>query len=429
MGPVLESFVQKIVAFARLRSETQVFVAPPMYRTTPLWYRDGMADILMTFESALRITDRPINIWVLPCFPRPQLEADGVHLTPFSGLEYVLHLFDASQEAFSTLTLGDSSRIDQVVSANRVLESRVSVVELDHARLVKSFEFQTAITAEALDCQENLKNESFIMVQGLLRLPKLDQKEWQVRARADVDRVLADMGFTYRVKYVQNSTGRGSNKTLYKAKLESDSISREVRDKFSSYFAGGSDSRPPTLAAISVRNCVTPGTLARVAIMQVLARRYKESNLGSRSQVIAYESRPLLKLTPPPTSSDSRVMTFTFIEAITKLPTNFTQSEISELMKRVSPRLYGSLRSLFVVISDDMVKKGSAKRSGTGSGAGSGSSQMPSTVPTPEDELPSDDESPELSELSPSAPPSRPVPGQGRKRGPPASGTGPSAKR
>ena len=422
VDPVFQTFFEKILAFAVDRPETQVFVSPPMYRTVPLWYRDGMSEVMKLFDAAFQsLSDRPTNLWSLPCFSRAQLEADGIHLNQFSGLEYVLHLFDSSQAVFSSLTKTDSARIDGVEGSNRALENRVSVIEQDHARLVTSFEFQSAITAEALDCQENLKNEAFIMVQGLPRLPKLDQKEWQVRARADVDRVLSDMGFTYRVKYVQNSTGRGANsKTLYKARLDSELISREVRDKFSSYFFGGKDSRPPTLAGISVRNCVTPGTLARVAVMQVLGRRYKESNLGSRFQVVAYESRPLLKLTPPSTASDTRIMSFTYIEAITKLPTNFTQDEIDELMGRVSPRLHGNIRSTLVVLSDDMlVKKGPLKKKAARSSPATQSS--PATGANAQ-EVSSDPEvgghrTPEGHS------------GQGRKRAAPAQSSGPTAKR
>ena len=352
-----------------------------------------------------------------------------MHLDPFSGLQYVLHLFDSSQDVFSRLTLSDSSRIDLALDHSRALENRVTVVEQDHARVIKSFELQSAITAEALECQENMKNEAFIMVQGLPRLPKLDSKEWQVRARSDVDQVLASMGFDYRVKFVQNSTGRGANsKTLYKARLENETISREVRDKFSSYFAGGNDSRPASLSAISVRNCVTPGTLARVAILQLLAKRYKESNPGSRVQVVAYESRPILRLTPPPTSSDTRTMTFTFIEAISKLPTSFDQVEVDGLMKRISPRLHGSLRSTFIVISDDMLstakkvtKKSSKSAAQSSQSSSQGSSRSIAAASSDVADVASDQDSSEF--RTPEGPPR-----EGRKRGA-SGGSGPIAKR
>ena len=42
--PVITSFVEKIVDFAKERTLAQVFLCPPMYRTTPLWYRDGLPE-------------------------------------------------------------------------------------------------------------------------------------------------------------------------------------------------------------------------------------------------------------------------------------------------------------------------------------------------------------------------------------------------
>ena len=74
---------------------------------------------------------------------------------------------------------------------------------------------------------------------------------------------------------MQISTGKGKDsKVLYKAKFESVSVAREICDKFSSYFAGGKDLRPACLSGVSVLNCITPGTLARVAILQLLSKHY-----------------------------------------------------------------------------------------------------------------------------------------------------------
>ena len=368
VGPIFKSFFEKTFAFATERPGTQVFICSPMYRVSPLWYRDGLSEILIQFSLIMKelASRRTSNIWTMPSFERPQLESDGVHLNDFSGLQYVMHLFDESQEVYSASFLDNTSRVNLVAESSHALSDRVTVLEQGQARLSKGFEMQTAITAEFNEWQENVGNESFIMVQGLPRLPRLDQKEWQSKARDAVDQVLSDMGLSYKCSYVQNSTGRGEgSKTLYKAKMETVAISREIRDKFSGFFRGGQDKRPATLSAISIRNCVTPGTLARIAILQLLGRRYKTSNPGSRFQVVSYESRPILKLTPAPAasgsasagSSGSRLLVFNFIEAVTKLPTSFTQAEIDDLLKRVSPRILPNLRSILVVLSEDMVKK------------------------------------------------------------------------
>ena len=394
--PMISGFLERALVLARSRPDLQVFVCPPMYRTSPIWYRDGMSEIIVKFSSLVRaIPDRPPNFWCLPGFYRARLEPDGVHLDPYSGLQYALYLVEAPQEVLKAAALPADLKIASVIETSRSLEDRVSILEQDNISLRKNFEQHGVVSSELFDYEANIRNEVFFMIQGLPRLPKMDQKEWQVKAVADVNRVLGLMGLTYEVMYVQNSTGRGKDsKTLYKAKVVSSEVSRIIRNKFASYFSGGTDSRPEALSNISLRNCVTPGTLARIAVLQLLAKRYKESNPGSRSQVVAYEARPLLKLTPPPEASDRRVLTFNYVEAISKLPTSFTPDEISSLMKRVSPSLHGNLKSVLGVLNDDMIPRkqaprrkappGSSVADGSGSVADATSGSESSEFRTPE---------------------------------------------
>ena len=110
---------------------------------------------------------------------------------------------------------------------------------------------------------------------------------------------------------------------------------------------------PPGLTGLSIRIRLTHATRVRIAIMQVLAANYKTSNPGSKVQVVNYEPRPMMRLTPPTGASDLRVMNFNFIEAVTKLPTKFSRKGMAEIMKAVGGKFKGELRSLFVVLSDD----------------------------------------------------------------------------
>jgi len=328
-----------------------------MFRLTPLWYKDGLAEIVQKFSSEM--ASRRSNVLMMPSFPSPVLEADGVHLTPLAGMEFVLHLFDAAREVISRSDLDSEEKIPVVDEGSRVLGDRLMVLEQDNRHLASRFDLKYAIDAEMSDFQENLRNESFVMVQGLPRLPKLEPKEWQNRARSDVSAILTKlMGSEVQVLYVQNSTGRGRDaKVLYRVKLESAEVSKAIRGKFGYFFSGKKDSRPAEFSSISIRNCVTTATLARLAILQLLGKRYSTSNPGSTVQVIGYEPRPLLKITPPADSSDRRTMVFTFIDAVQKLPTSFSPSEISSLMKRISPKLFGNLRALLVVVNDDMLSR------------------------------------------------------------------------
>ena len=70
--------------------------------------------------------------------------------------------------------------------------------------------------------------------------------------------------------------------------------SKAIRDKFGAYFIGmkdGKDGRPENLKRYSVRNFVTPETKVRIAVLQVLTTRYRNSNPGSKVQVVGYDPR------------------------------------------------------------------------------------------------------------------------------------------
>ena len=45
---------------------------------------------------------------------------------------------------------------------------------------------------------------------------------------------------------------------------------------------------------------------------------------------------------------------YTFVEAVKKLPCNFSSSEQTPILRRINPELKGQIRSLFVVLSDDL---------------------------------------------------------------------------
>ena len=354
---VLTDFFAKIRTFCLARPHLSVFVCPPMYRTNPIWYRDGLPEILLKF-SEVGTSSRPDNLHLMPSFTRSVLEEDGVHLTPFSGMEFVLSLFKTPEALLTSLTKDVEEQVDDLRSDTRLLQDRVLVLERDHKRLNDRFDYQTAVDSELRDYEENIRNESFIMVRGLARLPKLDPKEWQIRAVADVEKILASMGFDSAVKYVQNVTGKGKNPVIhYKVRVQSAEVSKAIREKFSSFFANGQDSRPASLSNISIRNCVTAATLGRIALLQLFGRRYTKSNPGSRFTVIGYEARPLLKLFPSQTATDKRVLTFNFIEAISKLPACFTTEETADVIKRITPKLHSRLKEIFVIISQDSLRR------------------------------------------------------------------------
>ena len=371
--PVLLEVLEKLTEFSTLRPDILLFICPPMYRLAPIWYREGLPEILQKFSDVMKA--RPDNSFLMPSFPTPQFQSDGVHLSPYSGLEFVLHLFDSVKTILDVKELDPEARSVVSNEATRVLEDRMMVLEQDHRRLNQKFEFKSAVDAELLDWQENIRNESFFMVQGLKRLPKLEPREWQERAKRDVLGVISIvLGRDCPVKYIKNSTGKGKDaKTLYKVAMSSPVLSAEIRDTFGSYFLKGSGKvRPESLKGISIRNCVTTATLARIAILQLYGKRYEESNPGSSYKVIGYEPRPVLKIFPASDSTDRRIQSYNFIEAVSTLPSSFTETEIDELLNRISPKLHGSLKSILVVVSDDMLKSRPKPKSQQPKGSGKG---------------------------------------------------------
>ena len=102
-------------------------VCPPMYRTFPLWYRDGLPEDLGKFSAVF--ADHPPNLLLMPSFPTPQFESDGVHLLPAAGLEYLFHLFDSAKEVIRRDGLDPETRIGVSSESTRVLEDRMMVLE------------------------------------------------------------------------------------------------------------------------------------------------------------------------------------------------------------------------------------------------------------------------------------------------------------
>ena len=383
--PIIQDIRDALVDSCSSKPDREYLIAPPMYRTSPIWYREGLPEILGVFSQTLgKGSDLPKNLRILPSFPTPEYESDGVHLTAYSGQEYLLHLFDCAQEI-----LERSPELSVVTSltseSNRVLEDRVMVLEQDHRRLNHVVEHKIAVDAELSDFRTNERFEDCFVISGLPLIPDdITGKEWQKRAVADVQGVLKElMGRELPILFVQNSTKRHQGAEItYTVKMIELSDSKALRRKFGSFYAGGRDERPESLKPFQISNKVTPETLTRISILKLLAKKYRDSNPGSKVKVIGYDSRPTIKIIPAPSASDRRLKTFNYIQAVSKLPTNIPASEMEPILRRINPELSGKLRSLFIILSDDAFKKilrsrksnfGSAGRDGREPGGSRGS--------------------------------------------------------
>ena len=364
----LNEFFRLLLEACHAMPDRCFLVCPPMYRRTPLWYRDGMPEILNCFSAAYAKNAVLVaNLSAMPSFPTPAFETDGVHLNPYSGLEYVLHLFDRADTILSCVDASVSEVQTTVTEDSRRLADQVVALQQDHRRLCSAFEIKTAVDAELACFRANERNEDSILISGIARLQTgLSTKEWQDRARQSVEAVLQVVaGAPVRVVVVHNATGRGQNAiTSYTCQLESVEKSREVRRLFGRYFSGGRDSRPTEISNISISNVVTRETRVRIAIMKLLGKRYSDANPGSRVQIIGYQPRPMLRILPPSDASDKRAKNFNFIEAVQKLSATLIDSELAEVATRASNQFPGKLRELFVLVSDDMVSRAGSRKRG-----------------------------------------------------------------
>ena len=345
IDPVLQTIRSALVEFCSSQPDRLCLLAPPMYRTSPLWYREGLPEVLTLFSQSFATDDRPINLRLLPSFPTPEFEVDGVHLTAYSGLEYILHLFDASSELISRFEASPEQVLVQSCESTRVLEDRMVVLEQDHRRLNRVVESKTAIDAELDDFHANERLEDSFVIYGLAQISsELTGKDWQEQALRDVKAVLLILlERQFDIVVVQNATSRVPGAEIrYNVKMANVCDSKAIRDKFGSFFSGGKDGRPPALKHINIKNRVTPETRTRIDLLKLMAKRYRASNPDGRVQVISHQSRPMIKITPPPSASDRRVKNFNFAEAVRRLPGDLPEDDVVPILRRINPELMGN---------------------------------------------------------------------------------------
>ena len=101
IDPALAEFAEVLRQYCASRPTLSVSVAPPLYRSSPSWYRTSLPQIAQQFSTVLT-SKQPRNLHLLASHVSQDLCPDGVHLTPVSGLHYVLHLFDDTQRVLNS---------------------------------------------------------------------------------------------------------------------------------------------------------------------------------------------------------------------------------------------------------------------------------------------------------------------------------------
>ena len=242
--PILRQLGTVLGEHAGAHPETLFLISPPMYRSFPIWYRDGVSEVLQKFSSMMCSLPGVANVHLLPSFPTPAFESDGIHLTPYSGLEFILHLFDSSNGLIETLKSSPEAVVIKNVESSRVLEDRMMALEQDHRRLNIAFEDKAAEDAELADFQENMRYEDHFIVHGLAHIPKCDTRVWQEKAKRIVGEFINKLiGREEKVVFIKNITGKAKDSlSRYQVEMESATVSQVIRDKFGTFFPKGKDS-------------------------------------------------------------------------------------------------------------------------------------------------------------------------------------------
>ena len=356
--PIFRDFLAVLRASIDQHPGRHYLLCPPMYRRSPVWYREGLPEVLTKFSA---IFCEVSGLHLMTSFSNPVFESDGIHFTPYSGLEYVLHLFDSAQKLLTDLAnpegLGPRNS-----EAARVLEDRVLCLEQDHRRLNESHELKAALDAELADFHQNISMESHITISGpgLTRAPQgMSPKDWQTKAKEDVGIILNKlMGRPITIVFVSNGTSRRKDADpRYHVHLTSVQESKAIRDHFKTFFASGKYKGPEDFKGLAIRNHVTQETRIRIAIMQLIAKHYRDSNPDGKATVIGFESRPFLKITPPEGTSGFRVKSYFYVQAVKSFPTTFSDEDLKPILGMTGADHRGKLRSLFVVLNNDMMRK------------------------------------------------------------------------
>jgi hypothetical protein len=241
--PVLSEFFRIIVELCTSNSSLEVLVCPPMYRRSPIWYRDSLPEILNLFSTPYAERSLLVkNIHELSSFATPSFTSDGVHLTSYSGMEFMLHLFDSAKVTLYSLKVEPEARSSHQSEVVRALGNRVIAVEQDHRCLSDAFDLKSAINAELACFRTNERNEDSFIISGLNPIRDgLSGHGWQEEAKKEVTRVLK-MFYPkdVRIVVVHNVSGRSpSSEVTLSVWLASVEDARSICAKFGSYFAGG----------------------------------------------------------------------------------------------------------------------------------------------------------------------------------------------
>ena len=316
------------------------------------------------------ISAAPANLHILPSFAHQELCPDGIHLNPVSGLHYILHLFDQAAAVINLSEQDSEVRLGHVQEAVRKHDDRLAYLESRHGRLASSHDFKIAADAEFRDWQLNRSEEDWLTILGLPRLSVEGKREWQDAVKKQINEVFRmvlkanRMNLNYKILFAVNPLKGKKGMPVLNVRMDSVESSQRLRDVYSAFFRRVNPvPQPPSLKPVSVKNKVTLDTRIRITILQELGAHYKSVNPGSSIQVRGYDARPSIVIFPAAAPSGSgasarpiappRPQRFTFLDAVRTLPINLSDDSLAKIYQTVGAHHQGTLREMFVILSDD----------------------------------------------------------------------------
>ena len=107
---------------------------------------------------------QPGNLHLLPSFVSQDLQPDGGHLTPVSGLHYILHLFDQTESILALHQCNSEIKLTAVQESVRQHDDRLSYLESRHKGLLDVVNVKVATDAEFRDWTLNRNEEDWLLV-------------------------------------------------------------------------------------------------------------------------------------------------------------------------------------------------------------------------------------------------------------------------
>ncbi len=193
---------------------------------------------------------------------------------------------------------------------------------------------------EELDTLSNKNKEDRVVITGMTSTvaPPVDPEERRTWLRTTVEAIFKKISGDFKGKILFVNQGRNNGKMIPMAEVRLDSVASAIaiRKAFADKKKAGED-----FGRLFLANCVGLATRVRVDVMKAIAKRCTEGN--DTGFVVAFTSRPMLHIRTTETSGQSRTMTYTFSDSVSKFGTKLRDGDLDEAYRRAGNNFAGQM--------------------------------------------------------------------------------------